>query len=124
MLPIREIHSPTGVHPIAAPMPATFSLKDTVAIPLTTPPSAPAGMSLMTQVAGVLKTTAKDFNVAALVRMARLTALQDADGVLSVSLDLGSCPPPLRSEIKAKYLTGRLKEKRLTSSAVPLGTEI
>lgn len=42
---------------------------------------APAGMSLMTQVAGVLKTTAKDFNVAALVRMTRLTAAQDADGV-------------------------------------------
>lgn len=35
---------------------------------------APAGMSLMTQVAGVLKTTAKDFNVAALVRMTRLAA--------------------------------------------------
>lgn len=33
--------------------------------------SLPPGMSLMTQVAGVLKTMAKDFNVAALVRMTR-----------------------------------------------------
>lgn len=29
----------------------------------------PAGMSLMTQVGGVLKTIAKDFNIAALVRI-------------------------------------------------------
>lgn len=32
--------------------------------------SLPAGMSLMTQVGGVLKTIAKDFNIAALVRIA------------------------------------------------------
>lgn len=31
--------------------------------------SPPAGMSLMTQVGGVLKTIAKDFNIAALVRI-------------------------------------------------------
>lgn len=80
-------------------------------------------MSLMTQVAGVLKTTAKDFNVAALVRMTWLTAAQDADGVKSVSLDLGSLSPPPPSEVTLKLnislrLLKMWKKKRLTSPAV------